>query len=171
MTGPPQHSVTTQNKNYNLNYLIHIQSNPDTVPLYIPPPLTLCPQKPQDRNILSNFKGNLLVQHHLHQPPTTNICTNTNVLLIIIITSDIAQYHFASTSYTKNSLEYSVVKILYTNNSVLTNKSYSGKKPPTMTWGGRRVVTWSQQCKWRHSKSRQLLTLPHSIIQLIQLMY
>jgi hypothetical protein len=35
---------------------------------------------------------------------------------------------------------YSVVKILYTNSSVLTNKAYSGKKPLTATWGGNRLL-------------------------------
>jgi hypothetical protein len=53
-------------------------------------------------------------------------------------------------------MEYSVVKILYTNNSVLTNKTYSGKKPPVVTQGGSWVVTWGQQCKWQHSKSKWL---------------
>jgi hypothetical protein len=49
--------------------------------------------------------------------------------------------HFVSTCYTNESLEYSVVEILYTNSSALRNKTCSGKKPP---WGGSWAVTWGQ---------------------------
>jgi hypothetical protein len=37
-------------------------------------------------------------------------------------------------------------------NFVFTNKTYTGKKPSVATWGESWVVTWGQQCKWRHSK-------------------
>jgi hypothetical protein len=50
--------------------------------------------------------------------------------------------HFVSTSYTDNSLEYSVVQIVYTNNSTLTNKTYTGKKVPTASQGASWVLFW-----------------------------
>jgi hypothetical protein len=37
--------------------------------------------------------------------------------------------HFVCISYTDDSLEYSIVKILYTNNYAAKNKVYSGMKP------------------------------------------
>jgi hypothetical protein len=68
--------------------------------------------------------------------PSAKICGNANIPLSVIIKPDTAPCHFVSTSYTDNLLEYSVVKILNTNNSVLTNKTHSGKKPLTVTWDG-----------------------------------
>jgi hypothetical protein len=47
----------------------------------------------------------------------------------------------------KQPLEYSVAKILYINKSAFTNETYSGKKPPKATEGGRRIFTWGHQCK------------------------
>jgi hypothetical protein len=106
--------------------------------------LTLHPHKPWNRNSLCNFKGNPLVKYHLPLPTIHNTCGNTNVLLRIIISSDTAPCRFVSTSYTDNSLEYSVVKVLYTNNSALTNKIYLVRNHLHHTWRELRCYLWSE---------------------------
>jgi hypothetical protein len=63
------------------------------------------------------------IPFHNGEPSHLPTCDNTNVPLSITIKSDTAPCHFVSTSYTDNSLEYSVVKILYTNNSAYKIKS------------------------------------------------
>jgi hypothetical protein len=70
--------------------------------------------------------------------------------LSIIIESDTTPCHFVSTSYTDNFLEYSVIKIMYTNNSALTNKTYSGKKPLTVTstYSSKKLFIVTQGGSW-----------------------
>lgn len=75
---------------------------------------------------------------------------NTNVPLCIIIKSTYSDMPFVSTCYTENSLEYSSIKILYTNNSELTNETFLGKKPPIATCRGSWVVTLGQWCQHTH---------------------
>jgi hypothetical protein len=53
------------------------------------------------------------------------------------VKSNTAPCHFVSTGYTDNSLDYSVVKVLYTNISALTKALwYSFKEQPLATVGG-----------------------------------
>jgi hypothetical protein len=55
---------------------------------------------------------------HPYKPPSAVLCSNTNVLLSIIIKSDTVLCDLFSTSYVDSPLEYLVVKILFINTNI-----------------------------------------------------
>jgi hypothetical protein len=60
---------------------------------------------------------------------------------------DTVSCHFYFNESAGNSLEYTVVQILCTNITDITNKPYLGKKPLKATQKGSLNVTWDQRCK------------------------
>jgi hypothetical protein len=67
----------------------------------------------------------------------------------IIIKCDTEPCRFVSTGFTSKSLDYSVLKILYTNNSALTKFTQVRNHLQQLKEG-------VGSCKWHHLKSRQL---------------
>jgi hypothetical protein len=98
---------------------------PNTLPLYILPPFHYAHENLGRDIFPCNFRRNPLVKCHPYKPPSAVFCSNTNVLLSIIIKSDTVLCDLFSTSYVDSPLEYLVVKILFMNTSTLTYKTYS----------------------------------------------
>jgi hypothetical protein len=110
---------------YELLKLKYSQNPVHCPPIYCHP--CIAPREALEQKFPINFKWNALVKSYPCQPPSANICGNINVPLNIMIMSDTVPCHFVSSGYTVNSLEHTVLQVLYTNNNALTNKTNSSK--------------------------------------------